>query len=219
MNIKSLLKKYLRPLGRVDFLSTLPSNSVIFDVGCGNNSPFNTKNILPDCIYYGIDVGDYNLRNPECADFYIKTTPANFHLEILKFKNEFDAVISSHNLEHCDNRYLVLDAMLSSVRPGGYIFISIPCEQSINFPSRRGTLNYFDDSTHNDIPPNYDKLIEAIKSNGFSLRFSCKRYSPLFLRITGFVLEPLSRLLNKVLPGTWEYYGFESIIIARKDFS
>jgi len=43
-----------------------------------------------------------------------------------------------------------------------------------------------------------------------------KKYQPIGLYFIGFLVEPFSKLFNKVLIGTWEYYGFETIIIARK---
>ena len=33
--------------------------------------------------------------------------------------------------------------------------------ESTKFPSRQGTLNYFDDETHHDIPPSYDDIIKV----------------------------------------------------------
>ena len=77
---------------------------MILDVGCGNNSPFHTKTVLPNCNYYGIDICDHNQTKPLLADLYIITTPDNFSFEISKYSNHFDAVISNHNLEHCDDR-------------------------------------------------------------------------------------------------------------------
>lgn len=143
MLIKQYLDVLLRPNGRAFFLSRLVSNAFILDVGCGNNSPFKTKKILPKCTYYGIDVGDYNQARPNLADEYILTDSANFTSEISKFKNQFDALISCHNLEHCEDRSGVLLAMLQSLRVGGQIFISFPSECSIAFPGRAGTLNYY----------------------------------------------------------------------------
>ena len=52
--------------------------------------------------------------------------------------------------------------------------------------------------------------------NGFEIVFSADGYSPIILRIYGFLIEPISKLRNLVMVGTWELYGFESIIWAKK---
>jgi SAM-dependent methyltransferase len=216
MNIKDLIIKKIRPNGKIDFLSSLPSDALILDVGCGNNSPYRVKKILPQSVYTGIDVGDYNQTKHNNADRYIITSPENFSSEISKFSDEFDAVISSHNIEHCDHRDETLEAMLKALKVGGKLFLSFPCEQSTLFPKRGGTLNYFDDPTHKFNPPKFDSLLSILKKFEFEVVYSNKNYKPTLLWLVGLILEPFSRLKNKNLIGTWEYYGFESIIIAKK---
>jgi SAM-dependent methyltransferase len=216
MHIKDTIKKFLRKKGKTDFLSKLNSNSRILDVGCGNNSPFRTKQILPNCNYTGIDIGDYNQSKPILADNYILTTPQNFYNEIRKLSESFDAVISCHNLEHCDDRESTLEAMLNALKMNGRIFLSFPCEKSVKFPKRRGTLNYYDDSTHKLLPPNFMETLSSIKAKGFEIEYAERNYSPILLRLIGLVCEPLSKIKNRNMIGTWEYYGFESIIVAKK---
>jgi len=216
MNIKDATKKFLQKNRKTDFLSKLSANSSILDVGCGNNSPFHTKQILPNCNYTGIDIGDYNQTKPMLADKYIVTTPQDFSIEIKKLSASFDAVISNHNLEHCEDRKSTLEAMLSVLKIGGRLFLSFPCEQSINFPKREGTLNYYDDSTHKFTPPNFIETLNSIKDNGFEIEYAERNYSPAILYLIGFVCEPLSKIRNRTMTGTWEYYGFESIIIAKR---
>lgn len=216
MLTKQFIGLAVRQRGRTSFISKLYSKCKILDVGCGNNSPFNVKQIIPNCEYTGIDIGDYNQSKPNIADNYIVTNPNNFTNEISRLSNSFDAVISSHNLEHCDDRDGTFQAMLASLKIGGEIYISFPCEDSIKFPKRYGTLNYFDDDTHKFSPPNFSKLIEHLKHSNFEVIFSTKRYKPPILWVIGLLLEPISIYKKKVLLGTWEYYGFESIIWAKK---
>ena len=129
MSFKDFIVKQVRPNGKVDFLSSLPDNASILDVGCGNNSPYRVKRIVPNSKYTGIDIGDYNQTKPNKADNYIITTAESFNNEISKFSDKFDAVISSHNIEHCNNREENLEAMLNSLKIGGKIFLSFPCSQ------------------------------------------------------------------------------------------
>jgi SAM-dependent methyltransferase len=124
----------------------------LLDVGCGNNAPYITKTLFPLFHYTGIDVADYNQSSPNLADQYIVTTPEQFHENIVKL-GKFDCVVSSHNLEHVDEREKTLVAMISAVKNGGYIFLAFPTEASVHFPSRKKTLNYFDDPTHKESPP------------------------------------------------------------------
>lgn len=213
---KSALKKRLRQNGRTDFLSKQRKDAKILDVGCGSNSPFIVKSILPDSHYTGIDVSDFNHTKPVVADEYILTTSNEFTARVNHYKNHFDTVISSHNLEHCEDREGTLKAMLESLKIGGEIYLSFPSEQSIDFPNRSGCLNYFDDSTHKFLPPNFTRVISTIEDGGFVIIYSAKNYSPFVLRCIGWLLEPLSSLKEKVMIGTWEFYGFETKILAKK---
>ena len=38
--------------------------------------------------------------------------------------------------------------MCISLKKGGILYMAFPCEESITFPSREGTLNFYDDPTH-----------------------------------------------------------------------
>jgi SAM-dependent methyltransferase len=211
-----ILKKLLRPKGKLEFLSNLPATVSILDVGCGNNSPFLVKKILPNCSYTGIDIEDNKQGKLNLADKYVLTNSENFSNEIDKMHEMFDAVLSSHNIEHCDKREETLIAMLMSLKVDGKLFLSFPSEESVNFPRRRGTLNYYDDSTHKYSPPKFQEILNLLSKFGFEISFAEKRYSPLPLKLVGAMFEPFSRITKRVWIGTWEYYGFESIIIAKK---
>lgn len=88
----------------------------VLDVGCGNNSPSQVKSMLPSCVYTGIDVSDYNQTKPNLADKYILVSPSEFSDAIEKMSNSFDAVMSSHNLEHCNRREETLLAMIKALK-------------------------------------------------------------------------------------------------------
>jgi SAM-dependent methyltransferase len=210
------LKIFLRSRGKIAFIASLNPNCKILDVGCGNNSPYLVKSLLPQCDYTGIDIGDYNQLSSGFADRYIITSPADFSKSISELAGQFDAVICSHNLEHCNDRIATLLAMLHSLKPGGRIYLSFPSEQSLLFPKRRGTLNYNDDATHKNLPPDFRVVKELIELHDFYFDFTTINYRPLILRIVGLIFEPISSLFGKVILGTWEYYGFETIIWAKR---
>lgn len=213
---RQLTTAVLRPNGRVHFLSQLSKESRILDVGCGNNSPFQVKSVLPNSNYTGIDIGDYNQTKPNRADNYILTSPEMFADTVAKFDEVFDAVISSHNLEHCNDRYATFEAMLGATCVGGRIYLSFPSERSVDFPPRAGTLNYFDDPTHKGQPPEFDRLLALAKQRGFETLFATPGNQSAAMRLLGWVSEPISRLRKRVLRGTWEYYGFEAIIVLER---
>jgi SAM-dependent methyltransferase len=214
--ITSVLKTIVRPRGRYSFLAKLKQNCEIFDIGCGNNSPFFIKNTLPSCIYTGIDIVDCDQETLKLADKYIVADQDTFADEIFKFHECFDAVISSHNIEHCNDREKTLAAMLQAVKPRGQLFMAFPSESSVGLPSREGCLNYYDDGTHLFSPPDFENFIRTITTSGFTIEYAAKQYKPFLDWVRGLINEPKSRKQNKVIAGTWAYHGFESIIWAKK---
>jgi SAM-dependent methyltransferase len=197
------------------FTFSLARGARLLDVGCGNNSPFRVKSQRPDLYYIGLDVGDYNQTLPVLANRYIVVPAAAFVAEIDKLAGTLDAVISAHNIEHCDDPSAVIRAMTSALKPGGRLYMSFPCEQSVRFPNRRGCLNFFDDPTHQHVP-RFGDIQDWLRGAGFDIEFAKQRHRPPVLWLLGAFLEPLSRLRGNVMPGTWGFYGFESVIWARK---
>jgi SAM-dependent methyltransferase len=216
MSPKYYAKALLRPRYREGFLLTLPRNAKILDVGCGNNSPWLTKKILPGCEYTGVDVGDYNQAKPNLADRYVLTTAAEFPAAIAGLGPRFDAVISSHNIEHCDDRAATLQAMVSVLKPGGRLYLAFPSEASVHFPRRTGTLNYYDDPTHTTVPPALGDLRRNLQSDGLRILFSAEQYRPPAMWLLGWMRERSSAREDRVVAGTWAYHGFESILWAQR---
>jgi SAM-dependent methyltransferase len=212
------LVTWLRPRGKLAFLDSLAPGAAVLDVGCGNNSPRDAKVLRPDLVYTGLDVGDYNQQDSiQYADAYVVVPPAEFARAISAHEGRMDAVVSSHNLEHCDDPSAVLAAMAAALRPGGRLYLAFPCEESVGFPRRRGTLNFFDDATHTAVP-RWQAVVDALDARGVKPDYACRRYRPALLALLGAALEPLGRLLGRNMPGgsTWALYGFESVIWARR---
>jgi SAM-dependent methyltransferase len=216
MRLRRLLSIAMYPNGKVHFLMRLPEDAAVLDVGCGNNSPYVVKSIRPRSTYTGVDIGDYNQTKPNKADHYILTTPEAFASRIAEFHECFDAVVSSHNLEHCNDRRATFQAMLQATRVGGRMYVSFPSMGSVSFPSRDGTLNYFDDPTHREAPPDVDMLLAMAGDHGFETRFLTRGNRPWLARLLGLLLEPVSKARRKVMRGTWELYGFEVIMILQR---
>ena len=219
LNIKQMISKLILSKGKYSFIASIIKNGKVLDVGCGNNSPFTVKTLRPDVYYVGIDIGIYNQTAGYniYANRLILTDPNSFHSRIEEYSSEFDAIICSHNLEHCNDYIATTSAMIKSLKKGGEIYLSFPCEESAGFPSRHGCLNFYDDSTHKNLIQ-YSAFLATLKENGMDIVFAAKRYRPLIPFLIGLVCEPFCILLNKQAPagGTWALYGFETIIIARK---
>jgi SAM-dependent methyltransferase len=204
----------LKSRGKLAFLRSLPPGAQVLDVGCGNNSPREAKTLRPDLVYTGLDVGDYNQQDSIAfADRYLIVPPDQFAAAIAGFAGRMDAVVSAHNLEHCDAPAAVLEAMLRALKPGGRLYLSFPSEASAHFPHRHGCLNFRDDSSHQQLP-RWDEVTTAIEAAGCRLEFARARYRPPLLAAAGLLLEPVGALTRRNMPAgsTWALYGFESVL-------
>ena len=194
-------------------------NIKILDIGCGNNSAYHIKNFIPKSHYTGIDIENHNNDLPNIADKIIITSPKNFANSILTAGNNYDLVICNHNLEHCLDRFSVINNIIKVTKVGGEIYIAFPSEKTLDFPSRPnpGGLNYNDDKTHQNPPPQYKLILDILLKNNFSIIFSNKNFRPLIQAIIGFIIDPYMILKKRSNYYTWCYYGFESIIYAKKN--
>lgn len=139
--------------GKDHFAPSIARGRRVLDVGCGNNSLQWFRWIRPDLDDIGLDVGDYSQAvNPDSvADEYHVVAPDQFAGKIESFDSTLDVIASSHNLENCDEPDQVIRSMVSAFKPGGAIYLSSPCEESVSFPSRAGCLNFFDYYTHKTV--------------------------------------------------------------------
>ena len=190
----------------------------LLDVGCGNYSPQVIKRQLDKIYYIGVDVGDYaqTVDSISYADEYHIVTPDEFAQKIESFERTMEVVVSNHNIEHCNQPERVLRAMARSLKKGGKLYMAFPSEESAFFPGvRKGCLNFYDDNTHARIPE-WDRVINILQENGMKIITQCKNHRPYGMCRVGAMNEYMSKELDNTLPGTWEYWGFESIIWAVK---
>jgi SAM-dependent methyltransferase len=198
--------------GKDRFLRDLSEPCRLLDVGCGNNSPYATKQVLPRCYYVGLDIGDYAQEKPNLADEYLLTTSAEFRASIARFDGQFDAVVSSHNLEHCEDREGVLVAMAQALKAGGRLYLAFPSAASTEFPKRRGTLNYFQDKTHRGQPPEFSDVVALLRDHGVRVLYASTRYQPPIHWMVGLRNEEESAQSGALGLESWAFWGFETVI-------
>ena len=200
---------------KIEFIAWLPNSARILDVWCWNNSPKITKLLKPSAYYVGVDIWDYNQGkwSKEAADEYLISTPETFSQTISSAKGEYDAVISAHNIEHCNAPYETLYAMCSKVKKDGLLFMAFPSERSVSFPSRKGTLNFYDDKTHIYLPE-FEKIVNTLKASGFKIVFKSPSYQPLGMKFIGMIVDCIVK--KKATCFTRPHYWFEAIIWAKK---
>ena len=142
----------------------------MLDVGVGNHSPSQFKKYFPSSVYHGIDI-DVNYNNtPDDVSkvdqfFKLDLTKLNFD-EIPN--NYYDGIIMAHIIEHLENGDQVISLLSTKLKSGGYIYIEYPSAKSIKFPTKQGTLNFYDDSTHVRLY-NHIELGKAMKEDGFEI--------------------------------------------------
>ena len=138
-----------------------------------------------------------------------------FHQEIDRINGNFDLIISLHNIEHCNNPEKTFKSMMNKLKIGGFMYIVTPSLNSINFPSRKGGLCFYDDPTHKK-PVDLENFYKIFLKTKIELLFFEKSYKPKFYLIIVYFVEFLSVFKNKILFSSYEYWGFEQIIAFKK---
>ena len=96
------------------------------------------------------------------------------------------------------------------------MYLSFPCQESAQFPGRYGTLNYYDDSSHRESPPDFGRVISDLHRERLRILYAATRYQPPLDWIHGLKNEEESTKAKELKPGTWAYWGFETVIWAEK---
>ena len=193
-------------------------NLSVLDIGAGSHSASITKQWLPDCHYSGVDISkDYN--NDE-ADF--KAMDEFYQMDLTKLdfstipENRYDLIVMSHVIEHLPNGDQVIAGLLSKLKKGGIIYLEFPSAKSVDFPSKRETLNFYDDPTHCRIF-SVKEVSELLTKNNFSILSAGTRRQMIniFLMPLKIVYQTLTK--GYVRGGVyWDYYGFAEYVLARK---
>ena len=216
LDLKHFIKKTIRPRGQRSFVASQPKkNCKILDIGCGKNSIF-LKSVKPNSSVYGVDIGFFEQTDESKAlyDKLIICDSKDFAQSIQNIDTDFHIVISNHNIEHCDDPQSTFTAMVERTKVGGRLFITTPSLSSVDFPSRGGGLNFYDDPTHVS-PVNLVELFES-ESHRLKCTYYTKSAKPPIWWFLGWVQEIISKRKNWIRLGTWDYYGFEQIMWIKK---
>ena len=215
------MKKLFLPVRLKSLYSRFSNHTFrLLDVGCGNHSPSITKKYFPQCEYHGIDRDRYNVNDKDMAmidRFYRIDLDAEPLVEIPDAY--FDAVMVSHVLEHLQNPISLVEQLCRKIRPGGVLYLEFPSLKSLALPSREGTLQFCDDSTHVHLPNPYEIANALFKSKLKIVKGGTRRDPIRFVAAPLFFLQNgIRRILGKKprSKGLWDFYGFAYYIYAVK---
>lgn len=193
----------------------------ILDIGCGGNSPIETKFVFPNSRYVGID-RDFNYHNNEISINTIDKKirfDLNSNIDFLKKKliNEsFDIIIFNHTIEHTYNGIEILKLVSNRLKSQGCIYIEFPSIRSLALPSMKGTLNFCDDKTHLRIY-SIQEIANTLLLNDCRVLKGGKR-----LNLFSLFLMPI-RLINCLIlkkspaGAFWDLLGFADYVFASKN--
>ena len=168
------------------FLSFIPLNGKVLDIGCGGGRFISRyKSLRPDIEFYGVDISDTTKQLDNLVKgFFV----CDISKDILPFETSyFDGFICAHVIEHLGCNEAILHFLKEShriLKDEGYGYIETPSDRSLKVPSvsyfshnSDGPMNFYDDPTHNyfvhlsEMENNFLKTSLSIISSGLYRNF------------------------------------------------
>lgn len=210
---------YIRPTRFHNLKPYLKKNHVkVLDIGSGSNSPSLTKKWISNCEYHGVDLEKY-YQNDEVD---IRSMDSFYEMDLTKLEfesipeNYFDYIIMSHIIEHLHNGDQVITNLLPKLKRGGIIYIEFPSPKSVTLPKMRGTLNFYDDTTHCRLF-SFQEVEMLLKNNGFNiLRSGTRRDWLRIILIPLLVVHSISKYGFITGSVFWDLMGFAEFVIGEK---
>ena len=190
----------------------------ILDIGSGSHSATITKKHFPQCHYTGVDRDQNYDNDPKDIanmDAFIQLDLTELNFDKIP-DNQYDMIIMSHIIEHLHNGDEVVKGLLPKLKKGGIFYIEFPCEASTTFPSKKGTLNFYDDDTHVRIY-SIDEVSSYFGDDFKVLQAGKNR------RLINILLMPIKIIWQKMKLGYvkggvyWDWYGFADYVMVRKE--
>ena len=190
----------------------------ILDIGAGNHSATRTKEVFPNCEYHGVD-RDKDYSN---SDSDLKKMDYFYEMDLQKLDfqaipdNYFDVIIIAHVIEHLKNGDTVIEKLTEKLSPNGIIYVEWPSIRSIKLPSKRGTLNFFDDITHVKLYSLEEICNICLSKNLTFLEGGIRRSKRLIFLIPVKMLDQKLRKGYVEAETFWDLLGFADYCVFRK---
>ncbi len=152
-----ILDFYWRAHPRLNFLKTVPENANVLDVGASSGALVCWKKwnvpIRNDISFYANDLQKGSFFD-DCKGYFVQDLSA---APLKDHDGFFQAILSSHVLEHVKDWQSFFDNIVSLLTPGGTMYLEWPTVESKDFPLRQefldkgipvSTVNFHDDDTH-----------------------------------------------------------------------
>jgi ubiquinone/menaquinone biosynthesis C-methylase UbiE len=201
------------------FVNSLKKEKLlVLEVGIGNDAPLIFKRYYPQAVYDGLDIDlNYNLSK-ESINFLNKFYQIDLEKTDLNEieDNYYDYIICAHVIEHLCNGEEIVDKLSRKIKKDGLIYFEYPSEKSKKLPSKRGSLNFYDDKTHKNT---YDinRLRKILIANNFKIIRSGNKRD--LIRIVLFPYIALKTLYKNGYIGGfayWDMLGFADYILAKR---
>ena len=188
----------------------------LLDVGAGNHSATLAKQWFPRCRYTGLDRDRHYNNDPvdfAAMDRFIELDLTGLDLSSIPDAG-FDAILMAHVVEHLANGDEVVRRLTRKLRPGGLFCLEFPGRLSPRLPSKKGTLNFYDDPTHVRLY-RHEEIAGILRAEGLHVVRAGTRRD-----WTGVLLLPLHAFNAKrtygFVPGGvfWDLLGFAEEVFA-----
>ncbi len=186
------------------------------DIGAGNHSASIAKHWFPGCHYTGVDRERGYNNSPE--DFAAMDEFFELDLEQLDYSvladRGYDAILMAHVVEHLQNGDDVVRLLAEKLAPGGIFCLEFPGRRSPHLPSRKGTLNFYDDDTHVRVYP-HEEIAGVLRSAGLEILRQGTRRDWLHLLLTPLHAVKAKQVHGYVPGGVfWDLFGFAEEVFA-----
>ena len=111
----------------------------------------------------------------------------------------------------------LMSILCDKLRVNGQLYVSTPYEGSVHFPKlKKGCLNFYDDPTHLR-PFEISSFAQSLPENIVVSKHIARNHGSIWLFALGVFLWPYTAITKRATPWTWYAYGFETVLILKKE--